>query len=71
MEKVIALVYLAEEAGKTWSMENQKKGVHNVELDQCPYGAHTKKSARIVTTSDWMSRVNLKCEDVRPHFHLP
>ena len=87
LEKVIALIYLAEEVGKTWSMENpgmsyaweqpkmkkilKMKGVHNVELDQCPYGAHTKKSIRIVTTSDWMSRVNLKCEDVRPHFHLP
>ena len=87
LEKVIALIYVIEEAEKTWSMENPErsyawdqpkmkkilkmKGVHNIELDQCPYGAHTKKGTRIVTTSDWMSRVKLKCEDVRPHFHLP
>ena len=45
--------------------------VFNVDLDQCPYGAHTKKSTKIVTTSSWMASVSLKCEDVRPHFHLP
>eukprot|EP00913_Durusdinium_trenchii_P033134 g31021.t2 len=87
LERVIALIYLVEEAGKTWSLENpstsyaweQPKmvkilkiaGVRNVDLDQCPYGAHTRKSTKIVTSAAWMAEVKLKCEDVRPHFHLP
>ena len=87
LERVIALIYLIEEAGKTWLLENpltsyaweqpkmmkilKRAGVRNVDLDQCPYGAHTRKSTKIVTSAAWMAEVKVRCEDVRPHFHLP
>ena len=47
------------------------KRVCNVALDQCPYGAHSTKGTRIVTSASWMASVALRCADVRPHFHIP
>lgn len=84
LERVLALIYLIEDAGKTWSMENPEhsfawdhskmtkvlklKHVHNVALDQCPYMVHTQQRT---TSASWMARVKLRCKDARPHFHLP
>eukprot|EP00435_Cladocopium_sp_Y103_P027145 s3386_g6.t1 len=39
-------------------------------LDQCPYGARTKKATGILSGAQWMSDVKLRCEDVRPHAHM-
>ena len=85
LKRTVALGFRAHERGKFFTMENpldsyaweiktvqQLMKVMNarlLELDQCPYGAETRKPTGIFSAAPWMDRVTLKCMDVRPHRH--
>ena len=45
--------------------------MRKVGLDQCPYGAETKKPTGILTDAAWMADVCARCVDARPHQHMP
>eukprot|EP00435_Cladocopium_sp_Y103_P039029 s2094_g10.t1 len=84
-ERVGILLDEAEAAGNTSSVENPedsfiweqqtlKRHVNKKEkvgLDQCPYGAETKKPTGILTDADWMKTVCNRCHQARPHEHMP
>ena len=85
LNRVAKLVFKALERRKTVSLENpldafswevkimKQMGSAMQEkpypLDQCPYGAETKKPTNILTGAEWMKEVNLRCHQVRRHRH--
>ena len=82
---VVTLCLLALEHGTTFSLENpwdsfawicpimikllKKPGVRQILLDQCAYGGMSQKPTRIVTNTEWMTRVCRTCLDVTRHRH--
>lgn len=53
------------------TLERHMKRMRKVGLDQCPYGAETKKPTGILTDAAWMADVCARCVDARPHEHMP
>ena len=51
-------------------MERHMRKYSMVRLDQCAYGAETKKPTGILTSSEWMKQVSLECHMVDKHDHL-
>ena len=85
VERVSVLLDEAQSARNTTSLENPEdsfiweqptlerhmKRMGKVGLDQCPYGAETKKPTGILTDASWMADVCARCEEARPHEHMP
>ena len=53
------------------TLERHMKRMRKVGLDQCPYGAETKKPTGILTDAVWMTDVCARCVEARPHEHMP
>eukprot|EP00435_Cladocopium_sp_Y103_P061397 s1539_g23.t1 len=84
-ERVGILLDDAESAGNTSSVENPEdsfiweqptlrrhvKKKEKIGLDQCPYGAETKKPTGILTDATWMKTVSARCHQAKPHEHMP
>ena len=45
------------------------KGAREIRLDQCAYGATSKKATKILTNAGWLEAVCRRCEDVPSHDH--
>ena len=83
-ERTANLVDCVEEGRGTFSIENpfdsylwelrtMKRHVAKhtkVRLDQCVYGAETKKPTGILTSADWMKEVCGLCQEAPDHNHL-
>eukprot|EP00435_Cladocopium_sp_Y103_P000377 s3357_g1.t1 len=84
-ERVGILLDDAEHAGNTSSVENSEDSFiweqptlrrhvekkEKIGLDQCPYGAETKKPTGILTDATWMKKVGARCHQAKPHEHMP
>lgn len=86
LQAVVRLCLVARSLGHTFSLENPWKsfawlcrimekllklpGVMEIYLDQCCYGATSKKPTCIATDAVWMAEVALHCKQVRPHKHF-
>ena len=85
VERVAVLQDDAHTAGNTTSLENPEdsfiwdqptlerhvKRMRKVGLDQCPYGAETRKPTGILTDAEWMAKVCSRCREAPPHEHMP
>ena len=83
--KVAALCRQRHNKGQWWSIENPKDsylwelkefqqlkklpGVYFVIMDQCAYGASSRKPTGILTNAPWMLLVNKTCGQARWHNH--
>ncbi|CAL1136058.1 unnamed protein product [Cladocopium goreaui] len=86
LERAIILAFLLLDKGSTFSMENPENsyawlvsfiqrlkrvvGVIFSGLDQCPFGARTQKPTGILGNAAWMTSINTRCHQVRPHAHM-